>query len=88
MASGVIRLVRPSRAIRPIEYEPRSTSSLEAARLLVNHFTNMVRPASEATRSNAIGGSPVLSGFKAGGAQQIRGGAFAPKAQGVGGNFL
>lgn len=88
MASGVIRLVRPSRAIQPIEHEPSSTSSLEAARLLQNHFTSMVRPAPESFRSNVLAGSPVLAGFKAGGAQQIRGGVFAPKAQGVGGNFL
>ena len=88
MANGVIRLVRPSRAIHPIEYEPQSTSSLEAARLLVNHFTNMVRPSREATRSNPIGGSPVLTGTKAAGAQPLRAGSFSPRAQGVGGNFL
>lgn len=88
MARGVIRLVKPSRAIQPIEREPLSTSSVEAARLLVNHFTNMHRPSNAEAQSNSATNSPVLAGAKVGGAQKIRGGVFAPRAQGEGGNFL
>lgn len=72
------------KALRKIQFEPMSTSSFEAARLLQLHNDSTLGriPLPAAGAAGGGGIAPALVGQSVGGGITIRGGSFQPK-----GNF-
>jgi len=72
------------KALRPIQFEPASTSSFEAARILALHNDSTLGriPLPAAGAAGGGGIAPALAGNQVSGGMTIRGGSFEPK-----GNF-
>lgn len=74
---------RPLRhAIKPIVYEPPTTSSFERSKILAAHNarTDSQSLPAETTRNAGVASSPILAGGRTSGGMKIRGGSFAPKS--------